>query len=224
MRATNRARPSLSNMAFAFPSALDNRPLNFPEFMGMANQLVYVSATPAEFEIKNSIVGNKGYFPHKRARIGEEELVPFVWPGGTLAASSVQRQRATPRARCSCRRTDQPPEEFDVHTPGTPLVVEQIIRPTGLLDPKITLKAAEESDRRYDRALSPAGRTPGTRPCHHADEADRGRSLRLPARRRLESALSAQRHRHYRAGGNPARAARGRVRHPRRDQPPARRS
>jgi excinuclease UvrABC helicase subunit UvrB len=27
-----------------------------------------------------------------------------------------------------------------VHTPGTPLVVEQIIRPTGLLDPKITLK------------------------------------------------------------------------------------
>ena len=37
-------------------------------------------------------------------------------------------------------RTDEPPEKFDVHTPGAPLVVEQIIRPTGLLDPKITLK------------------------------------------------------------------------------------
>ena len=38
-------------------------------------------------------------------------------------------------------KTDQPPEEFDVHTPGAPLVVEQIIRPTGLLDPRITIKA-----------------------------------------------------------------------------------
>lgn len=37
-------------------------------------------------------------------------------------------------------RTDEPPERFDVHTPGAPLVVEQIIRPTGLLDPKITIK------------------------------------------------------------------------------------
>ena len=27
-----------------------------------------------------------------------------------------------------------------MHTPGAPLVVEQIIRPTGLLDPKITIK------------------------------------------------------------------------------------
>jgi excinuclease ABC subunit B len=37
-------------------------------------------------------------------------------------------------------RTDEPRGKFDVHTPGAPLVVEQIIRPTGLLDPKITLK------------------------------------------------------------------------------------
>ena len=36
--------------------------------------------------------------------------------------------------------TDDPPEKFDAHTPGAPLVVEQIIRPTGLLDPKITIK------------------------------------------------------------------------------------
>ena len=31
-------------------------------------------------------------------------------------------------------------EEFDVHTPGLPLVVEQIIRPTGLLDPQISIR------------------------------------------------------------------------------------
>src|SRR5437667_7141489 len=63
----------LVNYGFRLPSALDNRPLNFPEFMKMTNQIIYVSATPAEFEIQNSVVGNKGYVPHKRARIGEEE-------------------------------------------------------------------------------------------------------------------------------------------------------
>ena len=128
----------LVEYGFRLPSALDNRPLNFPEFMGMANQLIYVSATPAEFEIKNSIVGNTGYFPHKRARIGEEELVPFEVAGRA-------RPQAAPTIGNGGRvlpvsRTDEPPEEFDVHTPGKPLVVEQIIRPTGLLDPKITIK------------------------------------------------------------------------------------
>jgi len=33
-----------------------------------------------------------------------------------------------------------PVAQFDVHTPGKPLIVEQIIRPTGLLDPKITIR------------------------------------------------------------------------------------
>jgi excinuclease ABC subunit B len=110
--------------------------------MGMTNQIAYVSATPAEFEIKNSVVGNKGYFPHKRERIGEEELVPFVVAGeaGNGKRLTPNAQRPTPNGKTIVSRTDQPPEEFDVHTPGAPLVVEQIIRPTGLLDPKITLK------------------------------------------------------------------------------------
>ena len=38
----------LVNYGFRLPSALDNRPLNFDEFMKMTNQIVYVSATPAE--------------------------------------------------------------------------------------------------------------------------------------------------------------------------------
>jgi excinuclease ABC subunit B len=37
-----------------------------------------------------------------------------------------------------------PPEKFDVHTPRAPLVVEQIIRPTGLLDPKITVRPLKQ--------------------------------------------------------------------------------
>jgi excinuclease ABC subunit B len=136
----------LVDYGFRLPSALDNRPLNFDEFMKMTNQIIYVSATPAEFEIQNSIVGNKNYFPHKRQRIGKEELVPFVLPGEKGSTSGVQLRRLS-RAGCSTfnekvriSRTDQPLEKFDVHTPGAPLVVEQIIRPTGLLDPRITLK------------------------------------------------------------------------------------
>ena len=118
----------LVDYGFRLPSALDNRPLNFDEFMKLTNQTIYVSATPAEFEIQNSVVGNIGYVPHKRQRIGENELVPFVLPGGTTSVSS------------QISKTDEPPEKFDAHSPGAPLVVEQIIRPTGLLDPRITIK------------------------------------------------------------------------------------
>jgi len=128
----------LVNYGFRLPSALDNRPLNFDEFMKMTNQMIYVSATPAEFEIQNSVVGNKGYIPHRRQRIGEDELVPFVLPGGKRPTPNVQRRTSNPETHVS--RTDEPPEQFDAHTPGAPLIVEQIIRPTGLLDPKITLK------------------------------------------------------------------------------------
>src|SRR4026209_80506 len=90
----DRSRKSvLVEYGFRLPSALDNRPLNFPEFMKLTNQLVYVSATPAEFEIKNSIVGNKGYIPHRRQRIGEAELVPFVLPG-EKGSTPIDREQA----------------------------------------------------------------------------------------------------------------------------------
>jgi excinuclease ABC subunit B len=136
----------LVNYGFRLPSALDNRPLNFDEFMKLTNQLVYVSATPAEFEIQNSVAGNKGYIPHRRQRIGEAELVPFA-VAGEKRSTPINREQSRTRAQRSrshsevrVSRTDEPAEKFDVHTPGAQLVVEQIIRPTGLLDPKITLK------------------------------------------------------------------------------------
>lgn len=66
----------LVEYGFRLPSAMDNRPLNFDEFLAMPKQTIYVSATPGDFELN---------------------------------------------------RTNH-------H------VVEQIIRPTGLLDPKITVK------------------------------------------------------------------------------------
>ncbi len=76
----DRARKrTLVRHGFRLPSALDNRPLNFSEFLSRVNQAVYVSATPAEYERERS--------------------------GGA--------------------------------------VVEQIIRPTGLIDPEIILRPAE---------------------------------------------------------------------------------
>ena len=36
------------------PSALDNRPLKFDEFEKIANQIVYVSATPSDYEIEKA--------------------------------------------------------------------------------------------------------------------------------------------------------------------------
>jgi len=67
---------TLVEYGFRLPSALDNRPMKFSEFQEATNQIVYVSATPSEYELKQS----KGIF------------------------------------------------------------VEQIIRPTGLLDPKVVVK------------------------------------------------------------------------------------
>jgi excinuclease ABC subunit B len=110
---------TLVEYGFRLPSALDNRPLNFPEFMAMTGQILYISATPAEFEIRNSVVGNQSYIPHSRARIGQEETEPVLLPMLTGRTSA----------------------QLDVHTPGSHLVAQQIIRPTGLLDPRITLRS-----------------------------------------------------------------------------------
>jgi len=77
MYAGDRSRKQvLVDYGFRLPSALDNRPLFFKEFESMIHQVIFVSATPSEFELE----------------------------------------------RCKG------------------VVVEQLIRPTGLIDPKITVK------------------------------------------------------------------------------------
>jgi excinuclease ABC subunit B len=77
----DRARKmSLVNFGFRLPSAMDNRPLNFTEFEGLLNQVIFVSATPADYELEQT--------------------------GGEL--------------------------------------VEQVIRPTGLLDPPIEVRPSQD--------------------------------------------------------------------------------
>ncbi len=51
----DRARKlNLVNFGFRLPSAMDNRPLNFTEFESLINQIVYVSATPADYELEQT--------------------------------------------------------------------------------------------------------------------------------------------------------------------------
>ncbi|NNC89786.1 MAG: excinuclease ABC subunit UvrB [Akkermansiaceae bacterium] len=107
---------------FRLPSALDNRPLRFNEYMELTRQRVYVSATPGAFEVVNSRPENKGYIPvHGNQERGIDPI-------------KLRQLRITPSP------TDQPVEDFDVTRNGTLLIVEQIIRPTGLLDPVVTMK------------------------------------------------------------------------------------
>lgn len=109
MYAGDRARKmTLVEYGFRLPSALDNRPLNFGEFLQMTGQGLYISATPGDLELRNSYVGNEGFHEPSENRL-------------PLKANAAG-------------------EELDTVTPGSPLIVEQIIRPTGLLDPRIMVR------------------------------------------------------------------------------------
>ncbi len=109
MYAGDRARKmTLVEYGFRLPSALDNRPLNFTEFLEMNRQGLYISATPGDIELRNSFVGNEGFLEPDSTRL-------------PLKANAAN-------------------ETLDTDTHGTPLIVEQIIRPTGLLDPRIMVR------------------------------------------------------------------------------------
>jgi excinuclease ABC subunit B len=113
----------LVDHGFRLPSALDNRPLRFEEFMQMTGQRVYVSATPGPFEIVNSRPENKSFIPVKSEINGLK--VPMF---------DFKKIKVKPSGN------DQSVADFDPNHRGTPLVVEQIIRPTGLLDPVLILR------------------------------------------------------------------------------------
>lgn len=106
---------------FRLPSAMDNRPLRFDEYMKMTKQRLYVSATPGPFEIINSRADNPKFIPIKSRN--DHDFDPGLYkrlkPNASGAAEDV--------------------EDFDV-LGSQPLIVEQIIRPTGLLDPILTLR------------------------------------------------------------------------------------
>jgi len=109
---------------FRLPSALDNRPLRFDEFMEMTGQRLYVSATPGPFEIVNSRADNHRFLPVKFAQDDTRGYTRLDLRRMKVAASG----------------NDEPPDAFDPTKRDKPLIVEQIIRPTGLLDPTLTMR------------------------------------------------------------------------------------
>lgn len=50
----NSRKMNLVEFGFRLPAAIDNRPLKFEEFESLVNQIVYVSATPADYELEKS--------------------------------------------------------------------------------------------------------------------------------------------------------------------------
>ncbi|WP_319800696.1 excinuclease ABC subunit UvrB [Luteolibacter rhizosphaerae] len=113
----------LVDHGFRLPSALDNRPLKFDEFMQMTHQRLYVSATPGPFEIVNSRPDNKRYIPVKGR--GDDRGFTHI---------DLKQMRVKPSGSA------EPVADFDPERSGKALVVEQIIRPTGLLDPTLVLR------------------------------------------------------------------------------------
>src|SRR5207237_2017711 len=96
-------KETLVDHGFRLPSALDNRPLRFDEFLGKVPQLVFVSATPGPFELRHS------------TRIAEQLVRPtgIVDPDVELRATKNQIDDLLNEVR---RR-----EEVGERTPGTTL-------------------------------------------------------------------------------------------------------
>src|SRR5690554_4069848 len=64
-------KENLVEYGFRLPAAMDNRPLKAEEFESMQNQVIYVSATPADYELEKS----GGVYVEQRSeerRVGKE--------------------------------------------------------------------------------------------------------------------------------------------------------
>ena len=129
---------------FRLPSALDNRPLNFLEFQVLQNQTIYVSATPAGRELqwaRASVaqVSKPAVPPISKSAGGpittNGEINYFLNDSAQARPPEVESDDAqlTPGAPPKGTLTWQP----NVSMPG---VVELVVRPTGLIDPKVTIK------------------------------------------------------------------------------------
>ena len=115
-------KKTLVEHGFRLPSAMDNRPLQFSEFLGHIEQSLYVSATPGPFELANSRSDVKSYI--KIAGKDGQGIDPF-----TIKQMKIESSGNTEAV-----------EDFDPNKLGRQLIIEQIIRPTGLLDPELVMR------------------------------------------------------------------------------------
>jgi len=102
-------KQTLVEYGFRLPSALDNRPLNFEEFQASINQVIYVSATPGDFEIEQSegeiieqIIRPTGLLDpvvSLKPAVGQvddavEEIRPIVKGGGRVLVTTLTKRMA----------------------------------------------------------------------------------------------------------------------------------
>jgi len=116
MYAGDRARKeTLAEYGFRLPSALDNRPLKFEEFNNKVNRVLFVSATPAQYELLRSASSCR-----ELVETGESSR-------GAGLGENAPAGKFTKRSDSSI-------------SPSSPCVVEQLIRPTGVLDPNTEVR------------------------------------------------------------------------------------
>ena len=126
MYAGDRSRKEvLVEHGFRLPSALDNRPLDWLEFQSLQKQTIYVSATPAPREMEwakasAAAVGRASSLPQRASS-------PRSFPASSVSSAAEPRGQDARDGRLeACPTRDG--------------VVELVVRPTGLIDPTITLK------------------------------------------------------------------------------------
>ena len=102
---------------FRLPSALDNRPLEWLEFQSLQKQTIYVSATPAPRELEWAKASARA-----ARRAGDLQS-----PSGAVESTPTIQPANPTDGGC------KPPARDDG-------IVELVVRPTGLIDPTITLK------------------------------------------------------------------------------------
>jgi len=115
---------NLVENGFRLPSAMDNRPLTFPEFESKLSQVIAVSATPSEYEIMKSSV---------------HDVIPvnnWWWKDDNDRFKAEIKKLANVR-----KFYDFNPAAWESWSDNASIrVVPQMIRPTWLLDPEILLK------------------------------------------------------------------------------------
>ena len=143
--------------------------------------------------------------------------VPAAQRAGQPPADLRRVPRRSRRRSCSSRR-----RRASTSARHSKSVVEQIVRPTGIVDPAVEVRETRNQIDDLMNEIRVAGRQGRARPGHDAHEEDERGPDGLPARDGLQGPLPALGGRHPGAHPDHPRPAAGRVRRARRRQPPAR--
>ncbi|MHB8362132.1 MAG: excinuclease ABC subunit UvrB [Patescibacteria group bacterium] len=85
-------KKTLVDYGFRLPSAIDNRPLRFDEFQKKINQVIYVSATPNDFEVNISSIGTKNIKGYPKSGIVEQIIRPTKLVDPTIEVRPTKNQ------------------------------------------------------------------------------------------------------------------------------------